>query len=149
MSHRLSHGHVGGGSLGRSVQPVTTHRRKIDLKALPISRHESFPSWGLLRQGLAALAGFGSRAAAPCGWVRAWAVVATVGTLAAGRQARRRRGSAGPREQLAVYQLHLNCGCLVVRKNRKGSRGPALAFVSCAELLGSSFLSSTHPLLLR
>jgi len=96
---------------------------------------------------LAALAGFGSHAAALHRWARAWVVVTTMGTLAAGRQARR-RGSAGLREQLSVYQLHLNWSCLVARKNRKRSRGPALASVSRAELSGSSFLSSTHLLLL-
>lgn len=53
------------------------------------------------------------------------------------------------RDQLLVYQLHLNCSCLVVKKNMKGGRETALAFVSCTELLGFSFVSPTHPLLLR
>lgn len=48
-------------------------------------------------------------------------------------------------EQLSKYQLHLNCGCLDLRKDGKGSARPALAFVSCAEISGLSFLSPTHP----
>lgn len=63
----------------------------------------------------------------------------SVGTSAAGWQAQ---------EQLSGYPLRLNCSCLATRKDRKVSAGPALALVSCAELSGASFLSSTHPFFL-
>lgn len=44
-----------------------------------------------------------------------------------------------------MYHLHLNCSCLAVREDGKESARPALAFVSCAEIPGPSFLSPTHP----